>query len=88
MKEVTSFEYNLNSKALELYDSNGEHICDINPLKIIKEAIEPKACYLISNQDEFVTFSKQGSELMNIPVWETIQIWQEKKLTEKYLGEG
>ena len=88
---ITDFEYNLSTKQLELYE-NGELVSKINPIKVIRENIEAKACYLIANTSDFVVFNKQGQDLQNVSIWEIINIWQEKKLCEalhtKYLGEA
>ena len=90
MKTIDSVEYNLNNKLMEMYDSTGEIIGTFNPLKVIKESFEPKACYLISNMDDMVVFDKSGRDIMNIPIQEIVQVYTESKLEqkmyEKYLG--
>ena len=89
MKIVESFEYILQSKKLELYDGQGDLVVSFNPIKIIKEHIEPSACYLISNGDDFTIYNKHGQDVANVPVWECVNIWQDTKLVEnlskKYL---
>lgn len=82
MNEVTSFEYNMDNRSLELYDAQGELVRTINPLKVIKEMIEPKACYLVPNDQEVIVFNKIGQDICNVNIWEIINIHTDKLLTE------
>jgi len=82
MKDVMTFEYNMDNRSLELYDAQGELVRTINPLKVIKEMIEPKACYLVPNDQEVVVFNKIGQDICNVNIWEIINIHTDKLLTE------
>ena len=82
MKDVMTFEYNMDNRSLELYDAQGELVRTINPLKVIKEMIEPKACYLVPNDQEVIVFNKIGQDICNVNIWEIINIHTDKLLTE------
>ena len=88
MRNFEDFYYNLDTKRLELY-SEGKATIEINPLKVIKESLEPKACYLIPNDQEVIVFDKIGRDICNINIWEIVDLWESKKveanLYKKYL---